>query len=89
MLFSHPSVAQAAVIGVPDARLGEEVMAVVSLHAGAAVTGEELIAYCRERLAGHKYPRHVHFMDALPLGGTGKIEKKLIREALAGVTAGR
>jgi long-chain acyl-CoA synthetase len=87
VLFTHPSVAQVAVIGVPDARLGEEVMAVVSLHPGAAATEEELIAYCRERLAAHKYPRHVRFMDTLPMGGTGKIEKKLIREAMAGVTS--
>jgi long-chain acyl-CoA synthetase len=88
VLFTHPSVAQAAVIGVSDARLGEEVMAVVSLHPGAAATADELIAYCRERLAVYKYPRHVRFMDSLPMGATGKIEKKLVREAIADVTSG-
>jgi len=63
-------------------------MAVVQLEAGASASEEEIIAHCRERLAAYKYPRYVRFVDAMPLGATGKIEKRLLRESLAGAAAG-
>ena len=79
VLYAHPDISEAAVIGKPDARLGEEVVAVVVLRAGAEVGEESLIGYCRERLAAYKYPREVRFVDSLPIGSTGKILKKELR----------
>jgi long-chain acyl-CoA synthetase len=79
VLYAHPSIAEAAVIGKPDDKLGEEVVAVVTLKAGASVTPEEVISYCKERLAAYKYPREVRIVDALPMGPTGKILKKELR----------
>jgi long-chain acyl-CoA synthetase len=80
VLYAHPSVAEAAVIGKPDERLGEEVVAVVALHPGAELSSEEVIAYCRERLAAYKYPREVRFMGELPKGPSGKILKSALRD---------
>jgi long-chain acyl-CoA synthetase len=79
VLYEHPAVAEAAVIGRPDERLGEEVVAVVALKEGETVTEEELVAYCKERVAAYKYPREVRFLDELPKGPTGKILKKELR----------
>jgi acyl-CoA synthetase (AMP-forming)/AMP-acid ligase II len=76
-LMHHPAVAQAAVIGVPDERLGQVGKAFVV--AKDAVTAEELIAWCRERMAGFKVPRSVDFLDVLPLNATGKVVKDLLR----------
>jgi long-chain acyl-CoA synthetase len=81
-LRSHPAVADVAVVGIPDHRLGEEVLAFVSLEPGATLTGAELIAYSREQLAAYKYPRSIEFRSDLPKSATGKILKMQLRAEL-------
>jgi fatty-acyl-CoA synthase len=80
LLFGHPAVASAQVIGVPDVRMGEELMAWVVLREGAALETEELRDWCRERVARFKVPRYVKFTDAFPMTVTGKIQKFKMRE---------
>jgi long-chain acyl-CoA synthetase len=79
VLYGHPAVREAAVVGVPDAYRGESVKAFVSLKAGAAAQEDELIAFCRERMAAYKYPRAVEVVDELPKTVTGKLLRRELR----------
>src|ERR671917_777227 len=79
-VFSHPAVAEVAVIGIPDEKWGELVTAIVVLAEGQAATAEEIIAHCRARLAGYKAPKRVEFRDELARTATGKIQKFKLRE---------
>jgi long-chain acyl-CoA synthetase len=76
VLYSHEAVAAAATIGVPDPLYGEEVAAFVVLKEGASVSAEELIAFCRERLADYKCPKSVRLVADIPKGPTGKLLKR-------------
>jgi long-chain acyl-CoA synthetase len=82
LLYQHPAVAEAAVLGRPDERLGEQVVAFVSVRDGAQLKPNELVAWTRARLAGYKCPDEVHVVGELPKGPTGKITKRLLRERL-------
>jgi HIP---CoA ligase len=86
VMMTHPAVGQVAVIGVPDARLGEVGRAYVVPRAGAAVDEAELLAWCREAMANYKAPRSVAVVDALPLNATGKVLKYVLREQAAAGT---
>lgn len=79
VLYAHPAVAEAAVVGRADERLGEEVLAYIVLKPHATVEADELIAHCKERLAAYKYPREIHILTELPKGPTGKILKRELR----------
>jgi len=75
VLLTHPAIAEAGVIGVPNPDLGEEIVAFVTLRSGAKTTLEELDTHCRERLAAFKYPRQITILKSFPKGPTGKIIK--------------
>jgi long-chain acyl-CoA synthetase len=80
VLYGHPAVREAAVVGVPDAYRGETVKAFVSLKPGRSAAEPELIAFCRERMAAYKYPRRVEIVDELPKTATGKILRRELRD---------
>jgi acyl-CoA synthetase (AMP-forming)/AMP-acid ligase II len=78
-LLRHPDIGAAAVIGIPDARLGEVGMAFVVLRGGATTTCDEVIAWSRDQMANYKVPRRVELVDELPLNATGKVMKEELR----------
>jgi fatty-acyl-CoA synthase len=79
-IFSHPAVAEVAVIGVPDERWGETIKALIVVADGQAVTQAEVVTWCKERLAGFKAPTSVDFVDDIPRTATGKVQKFKLRE---------
>ena len=79
VLYQHPAVREAAVVGVPDAYRGETIKAVISLKPGHTVTPDEIRAFARERMAAYKYPRVVEIMDDLPKTTSGKIMRRLLQ----------
>ena len=79
VLYSHPKVLQAAVVGVPDKLRGEAVKAFIVLKPGQTCSAKEIRTFCRERLAVFKVPRHVEFRDELPMSNTGKVLKRELR----------
>jgi long-chain acyl-CoA synthetase len=83
LLLSHPSVAECAVVGKPDAYWGEAIHAFVVAKSGQAVTGPDLTAFCRAALAPYKIPKGVHFVDALPRNSMGKILRRSLRDTPA------
>ena len=81
-LYRHPAVQDVQVIGVPDARYGEELAAWIVLKPGTALTAAEVQAFCRGQIAHYKVPRHVRFVEAFPTTVTGKVQKFLMRETM-------
>ena len=79
VLYGHPAIREAAVVGIPDAYRGETVKAAVSLKSGQSLEPDALIAWCKDRMAAYKYPRVVVVMDELPKTPTGKILRRMIR----------
>jgi fatty-acyl-CoA synthase len=79
-LYTHPEVADVAVIGVPDERYGEEIMAWVQLRDGAGASEDDLKVFCKGKIAHYKVPRYVKLVDEFPMTITGKVQKFKMRE---------
>jgi fatty-acyl-CoA synthase len=79
-LYRHPKIMDVAVVGVPDAKYGEEVCAVIRLREGVVCDADEITAFCRGQIAHYKVPRYVRFVTAFPTTVTGKVQKFLMRE---------
>jgi long-chain acyl-CoA synthetase len=80
VLYTHPAIEEAAIIGIPDVDWGEQVMAIIVPRSGSPLTAEEVIDWCHQRLASFKKPAMVQFVSALPRNGLGKVLRKELRE---------
>jgi long-subunit acyl-CoA synthetase (AMP-forming) len=82
-LYTHPKVADVQVVGIPDKKYGEQVLAVIQLKAGETATAEEFQTFCKTRIARHKIPKYWEFVDVFPMTASGKIQKYKLREMFA------
>jgi len=82
-LYGHPKIEEAEVIGVPDPKYGEEVCAWIKLREGETATEEEILEFCKGRIAHFKVPRYIRFVDKFPMTVTGKVQKYVMREIMA------
>ena len=80
ILFEHPKVAMAAVIGIPDDRSGEAVKAFIQVKSGETVSKDDILAYCKENMAGYKRPRLIEFREELPVSAVGKVLRRVLRD---------
>ena len=80
VLYRHPGVSEAAVIGIPDDRYGEALFAVIVPKAGTSLTAEQIIEHCRAYIGGYKIPRRIALVDSLPRTAVGKVQKAVLRE---------
>ncbi|MCU0595065.1 MAG: AMP-binding protein, partial [Desulfobacterota bacterium] len=80
VLFTHPKVALAAVIGLPDPHTGEKIKAFIQLRPGMQATEEEFLEFCKEKMTGYKRPRHVEFREILPTSVVGKVLRRVLKE---------
>ena len=80
ILYTHPKVALAAVVGIPDPRAGEVVKAFVQLKPGTRATAEEILDFCKDKMAGYKRPRDVEFRETLPTSVVGKVLRRVLRD---------
>ena len=87
ILFQHPKVAIAAVVGVSDAKSGEAVKAFIQLKPGETATVEEIQEFCKENMAGYKRPRHIEFRETLPVSNVGKVLRRVLRDETRGKSA--
>ena len=80
IIYTNPKVELAAVIGVPDDKSGEKVKAFIKLKQGETITQDEMMAFCKENMAGYKRPRNIEFRDEIPVSNIGKVLRRVLRD---------